>query len=142
MQTINEETGFWKPSCGSIYPHLQSLVEAGLIDFRTEDRKKVYYLTEKGRQAWSEVAEARDQMAQAITRWSQVYERVFGADDPVRPHDHPHRLGRHVPEKVRERFAALHHALRVSSQIDEEVEQKLTSLLDQAIELLKKDEAE
>ena len=36
-------------SSGTVYPHLKAMEDAGIIAFREEGRRKVYYLTEAGR---------------------------------------------------------------------------------------------
>jgi len=41
--------GFYKPSAGSIYPALRSLLETGCIKSRSEGRRKMYQITSKGR---------------------------------------------------------------------------------------------
>lgn len=137
MQIISQETGFWKPSAGSMYPLLQSLEEAKLIDFRTEDRKKMYFLTDKGRLALAEVTQAREQMRRSIDQSSQVFEKVFGAES-IEGYRHHHHLGDHVPRDIRERFAALHRALHESRQLsaDADARQKIVSLFDQVLALL------
>jgi DNA-binding PadR family transcriptional regulator len=38
----------WKPSPGSIYPALQELENKGLVESRTEERKIIYSITERG----------------------------------------------------------------------------------------------
>ncbi len=48
MKKIKERTKFWKPSSGSIYPALQSLVKKGFIRKVEDGRKKKYVLTKKG----------------------------------------------------------------------------------------------
>ena len=51
MQELSERTGgVWQPSPGSVYPTLQQLEDEGLV--RSEDResKKVYRLTDTGRE--------------------------------------------------------------------------------------------
>lgn len=135
MQTISQETGFWKPSAGSTYPLLQSLEEAKLIDFRTEDRKKVYFLTDEGRLALDEVTEAREQMRRSMDQSSQVFEKVFGAESLDGAHRH-HRLGDHVPCEIRKRFGELHRALHRTKDLDDSVQEGILSLLDQVIALL------
>ena len=42
--------GFWRPSAGSIYPTLQLLEEQDLVSSQELDGKKVYTITEKGRE--------------------------------------------------------------------------------------------
>jgi DNA-binding PadR family transcriptional regulator len=41
--------GMWRPSAGSVYPNLQLLEEQGLIKNKNEDGKKVYSLTDTGK---------------------------------------------------------------------------------------------
>lgn len=42
--------GLWKPSAGSVYPTLQMLADEGLVDAQESEGKKVYSLTDTGRQ--------------------------------------------------------------------------------------------
>ena len=49
MRMIERETGFWKPSPGSVYPLLNALKYRGLVKCVTKGRRKVYTLTRKGR---------------------------------------------------------------------------------------------
>ena len=46
IQRLTDED--WKPSPGSIYPALQELVSEGLVQVRTQGRRKVYEITPKG----------------------------------------------------------------------------------------------
>jgi DNA-binding PadR family transcriptional regulator len=43
--------GMWRPSAGSVYPNLQMLEEQELVSARDENNKKVYSLTDKGKEA-------------------------------------------------------------------------------------------
>ena len=118
-----------------MYPLLQSLEELKLIDFRTEDRRNVYRLTDKGRHALNEVAEAREQMRRSIERSSQVFEKVFGTGCTARPSRSP-RFGRACsprrPQALWQAYRTLHNA----KELDERVWQEVVSLLDRVIELL------
>lgn len=59
IQRLGERTGGrWKPSPGSVYPTLQMLEEEGLVSAAEQDGKKVYELTDAGREALSERAAA------------------------------------------------------------------------------------
>lgn len=42
--------GMWRPSAGSVYPTLQLLEEQGLVSGRDEEGKRVYELTDQGRE--------------------------------------------------------------------------------------------
>ena len=47
--TLRERSaGDYTPSCGALYPQLQSLEEEALVSFEEENGKKVYTLTKKG----------------------------------------------------------------------------------------------
>ncbi|MBI2546487.1 PadR family transcriptional regulator [Candidatus Woesearchaeota archaeon] len=50
IKQIKLETGFWKPSPGSIFPLLQKLEDEGLISHAEEKRRNRYAITAKGRQ--------------------------------------------------------------------------------------------
>jgi DNA-binding PadR family transcriptional regulator len=50
--------GMWRPSAGSVYPTLQLLEEQELIVGSEEDSKKVYRLTDKGKQEAEKVEES------------------------------------------------------------------------------------
>jgi len=48
MNKIKEKTGFWKPSPGTIYPTLHSLLKRGIVKEIRDGRRKKYKLTRKG----------------------------------------------------------------------------------------------
>lgn len=49
-RVIGEKSrGFYKPSAGSVYPVLRSLLESGCIKSQIEGRRKRYQITPKGR---------------------------------------------------------------------------------------------
>jgi len=51
MKALEEEThGCYKPSPGTVYPTLQWLEDEGLVSAETADGKKVYSITDQGRQ--------------------------------------------------------------------------------------------
>jgi DNA-binding PadR family transcriptional regulator len=52
IRRIEQNTdGAWKPSAGSVYPTLQLLADEGLVTAQTANDRKVYALTEEGREA-------------------------------------------------------------------------------------------
>jgi DNA-binding PadR family transcriptional regulator len=61
IQELEERTGGrWRPSAGSIYPTLQLLEDEGLVTPEEVEGRKVYALTEAGREAAPErTGEAR-----------------------------------------------------------------------------------
>jgi len=57
IQSIEKSTnGAWKPSPGSIYPTLQLLADEGLVTAEQVGERKVYSLTEAGRETAAEFA--------------------------------------------------------------------------------------
>jgi DNA-binding PadR family transcriptional regulator len=52
IQRLEERTGGrWRPSAGSIYPTLQLLEDEGLVSAEEVDGRRVFKLTDEGRQA-------------------------------------------------------------------------------------------
>ena len=52
IKAIEERTqGRWRPSAGSVYPTLQLLADEGLVSTQTEQDRKIYSLTETGKEA-------------------------------------------------------------------------------------------
>lgn len=47
--------GIYKPSPGSIYPVLKQLLSAGLIVIEEKDNKKIYSITEEGKDLYSKM---------------------------------------------------------------------------------------
>ncbi len=71
MQTITDDTyGVWNPTASSLYPHLSSLTEKGLIEFTTEmegkRERKVYEITEKGRRTLKKLLERQQNMRKSL----------------------------------------------------------------------------
>lgn len=50
-ELTERSSGVWNPSAGSVYPTLQMLADEGLVDAEQSGGKKVYHLTEAGREA-------------------------------------------------------------------------------------------
>lgn len=58
MKAIEEKSyGFYAPSAGSVYPILQALEDRGLVTSSLENGKKIYTITEGGKQELNESAE-------------------------------------------------------------------------------------
>ncbi|MWB97417.1 PadR family transcriptional regulator [Agromyces seonyuensis] len=59
IHAIEERTGgLWKPSPGSVYPTLQLLADEGLVTAEEANGKKVYSLTDSGREAADAAADS------------------------------------------------------------------------------------
>jgi DNA-binding PadR family transcriptional regulator len=66
--------GMWRPSAGSIYPTLQLLEDEGLIASESEGGKKLFSLTEAGREAAEDGAEAPWEEASRGVDWEALGE--------------------------------------------------------------------
>jgi DNA-binding PadR family transcriptional regulator len=71
MQIIKDDTyGVWNPSASSLYPHLSSLTEKGLIEFTTEmdgrRERKVYEITTKGKKTLEKLIERQQNMRKSL----------------------------------------------------------------------------
>lgn len=56
IREIEERSGgAWKPSAGSVYPTLQLLADEGLVNTEESNGRKIYSLTEGGREAAADV---------------------------------------------------------------------------------------
>ncbi|WP_031486474.1 PadR family transcriptional regulator [Streptomyces bicolor] len=75
IQEIAERSGgAWKPSPGSVYPTLQLLEDEGLIASESEGGKKLFSLTESGREAADAGPEAPWEEASRGVDWEALGE--------------------------------------------------------------------
>ena len=76
IQELESRTGgLWRPSAGSVYPTLQLLEDEGLVEAEDAEGKRVYALTEDGRERASEIRERAGRHP-----WEEV---SAVADDPA-----------------------------------------------------------
>ena len=63
MDKIEEKShGMWRPSAGSIYPTLQMLEEKDLLTVKSDNGKKVYSLTDAGREEAEKAKEQKEHL--------------------------------------------------------------------------------
>jgi DNA-binding PadR family transcriptional regulator len=62
MKKIEMSTGCWKPSSGSMYPLLNSLLKLKILGVREEKNKKVYFLTAEGKKYLSGMKNKRKEL--------------------------------------------------------------------------------
>jgi len=78
MQVLEEESGGWyKASPGSVYPTLQMLEEAGYLSSEEKDGKKIYTVTDEGREYLKEHGDVVDEI---FDRISSFAERFWGRE--------------------------------------------------------------
>jgi DNA-binding PadR family transcriptional regulator len=61
--------GFYTPSAGSVYPTLQMLEDMGYVSASERDSKKVYTITEEGKQFLKEQREVVDKIECQMKDW-------------------------------------------------------------------------
>jgi len=61
--------GFYVPSPGTIYPTLQMLEEMGYVTSTEQDGKRVYTITDEGRQFLSEQGEFEEKLKKHMKGW-------------------------------------------------------------------------
>jgi DNA-binding PadR family transcriptional regulator len=70
MKALEEKSGgFYTPSAGTIYPTLQMLEDRGLVTAELVDGKKVYSITESGRQVLEERQKDEENFENPFERW-------------------------------------------------------------------------
>lgn len=67
--------GFYSPSAGSIYPTLQLLQDMGYVTSSEQDGKKVYSITDAGKQFLSEREETMDKIRSHMRAWGAAGSR-------------------------------------------------------------------
>lgn len=80
MKRIEEETGFWRPSPGSIYPLLASLEEGELIEHRKERDKKLYSITKAGQESLDRARQAKEEAMRGVRQSIHVFGELFGKE--------------------------------------------------------------
>ena len=78
MKEIKERTrGFWKPTAGGIYPILKNLKESGYIkgewDTKTRRRKRIYIITEAGKNVLKRAISKENQLAATMRSLFEEY---------------------------------------------------------------------
>ncbi len=80
MKKIYAETGC-KPSTGSMYPLLDNFLDSGFATVKKSGRKKVYSITEKGKENLKPLLEKKDEIIDQIAEGWKVFEAISGKDD-------------------------------------------------------------
>jgi DNA-binding PadR family transcriptional regulator len=81
MKAIKEETGFWKPSAGSLYPLLAAMREQGLIaEVEEPDGATRWGITDEGRAVYAQASESRRELFDGMRQSLVVFSKVFDVD--------------------------------------------------------------
>ena len=92
MRRLEEMSGgLWRPSPGSVYPHLQMLEDEGLVQSSEAEGSRTYTLTETGRAEaersaplWQEAGEADDKirsLRMAVGQMASAAKQLAGAGE-------------------------------------------------------------
>jgi DNA-binding PadR family transcriptional regulator len=138
MKKIEEETGFWRPSPGSIYPLFASLEAAGRLVHRAVGEKKIYSLTAAGETALAKAHAAREEAVSSIRHSMQIFSQLFEVEEAaLTPFSDVGR--RSLPVPLRRPVRTLRHLLPILvSQGPSDAEaREIAAILNRAIEELK-----
>ncbi|MFX1346545.1 MAG: PadR family transcriptional regulator [Promethearchaeota archaeon] len=148
MQIIKDDTyGVWNPTASSLYPHLSSLTEKGLIEYTTEmegkRERKVYEITQKGKETLKMLIERQQNMRKSLL---SMIMSTIGITDSNIPNDFESLFGPEllddsslVGKTNEEKLRILSRRKIVISKIVDKL-QNLTTEIDQRIENLKTSE--
>ena len=115
IKEIEEQTGFWEPSTGSVYPLLESLEDEGLIESRDKGRGNSWEITEEGGKAYEEAAEAKQNMKESLKQSMIVFSQIFN-EEGIK--EVANRMGAECErDKLRAQIRGLHH--RMSDILDD-----------------------
>jgi len=81
INRIERETGFWKPSTGSIYPLLENLLNRNLVEKWECEGRTVYRLTESGKVTLEKVNRMRVEILEKIRNTHVVFARILDDSD-------------------------------------------------------------
>ena len=78
MKEIAEETlGFWKPTCGGVYPILRELEEKGYIKgkwtFKGKRKMKIYEITDEGKKLLNLALEKQREISEVMAKLLHEY---------------------------------------------------------------------
>ena len=130
IKEIEEETGFWEPSTGSVYPLLESLEEEGLIQEEETNRGSSWKITSAGEKAYDEASEAKQNMRESIKQSMIVFSQVFN-EDKIKEVANRMEKERCNDNKLRTRIHGLHHRLNGLMDAPEYDRDELEELIDE-----------
>ncbi|MGM4911215.1 PadR family transcriptional regulator [Rhizobium sp. 768_B6_N1_8] len=116
IKTLEERSGgFYVPSPGVIYPALTYLEETGLAEVENEGTKKLYKITEAGRQ---KVEEDRDMIDQALAKLERIAEGMAFVNRMFDPDQHQGGGGgRHRRDEEDDDFGREEGNIRAARQL-------------------------
>ncbi len=136
MKAIEQETGFWKPSAGSLYPLLSSMHDAGwIVEAKEPDGSSRWTITDAGREAYEQATESKRELFDSMRRSLVVFSKVFDAGplESVAERLISWQEGRSDFRTLGPLFMDLHDVLWALPPLSPEQEAQARSVLDKAI---------
>jgi len=62
IKEIENKTGFWKPSPGSMYPLMNDLLKKRLVTCKKNKNQKIYSITKKGKEVYKKITSKKEKM--------------------------------------------------------------------------------
>lgn len=78
MKEVERKTGIWRPSSGSMYPLLDSLIKDKLARSKKQGRRNIYSLTMKGERYILDMKKRRDEWINSMIQNMKVMENFVG----------------------------------------------------------------
>lgn len=125
MEKINEKTGFWRPSPGTVYPLLHALEREGLIEeIKPSSNRRTYRLTQKGEAIAVKIEQTEKKIKEDII---SLLAQVLNVGK-----EEIEEISRRIEEnkKLRSKklailFPALHDLNKLSMKFADQAEQKI-----------------
>ncbi len=138
---IKEETGFWEPSEGSIYPLLDSLNDEGLIECIDESNGKKWTITGSGKDMLNKAKEAKDEMFESMIKSIQVFSELFEEEEVNRFAQEMANWRDLSPKnsELKASFLKLHRLIYELPQVKKEKRNEVTGILQRAIDDIEKE---
>jgi len=85
IKEIEDKTGFWKPSPGSMYPLMNDLLKKGLVTCKKSKNQKIYTITTKGGKVYRQIEVKRGQILKNLVEGIKFLEVLGGNKKEVKP---------------------------------------------------------
>lgn len=138
---IKEETGFWEPSEGSIYPLLESLEKRGLIKCVDQTNGKRWSITESGKQTLDKGESVKNEMFDSMIKSILVFSELFEEEDMSQFAKEMAKWRERSPkdDMLKASFLELHNLICELPRVEEEKQKEVAEILRRATEEVKEE---
>ena len=74
IKEIQNKTGFWKPSPGSIYPLMKDLLKKKLVTCRKRKNQKIYSITREGKIFYNKIKKKKEKIIEDLIGGIKFFE--------------------------------------------------------------------